>query len=252
MLLMGSSQDDTGKETCDASVTIAMLLMSSSQDDTVEETCHASVTGNDSGLSSLEKLGLYRATSSEMNTPSVYSAAFAMQANSAEHENISCASASDVQPYHRFNAGNDTTRPSFDDVGGCDIERMDYEGDGGDDSEDGDDNGHLVEDDDGNDDACADGNEDCGNEYGNDEVVDIRNVACSEFNFTPEDGATLSYEFDFPDYFSDTGSTLSKDDDAQLRVDESLLDLICRHQLASADDTLASRNNDFRNSTDDQ
>ncbi|KAE8905375.1 hypothetical protein PF005_g19396 [Phytophthora fragariae] len=45
MLLMGSSQDDTGKETCDASVTIAMLLMSSSQDDTVEETCHASVTG---------------------------------------------------------------------------------------------------------------------------------------------------------------------------------------------------------------
>ncbi|KAE9341582.1 hypothetical protein PR003_g9900, partial [Phytophthora rubi] len=157
MLLMGSGQDDTGKETCDASVTIAMLLMSSGQDETVEETCDASVrvkmlhmgssqddtgketcdvsvTGNDSGLPSLEKLGLYRATSSEMNTPSVYSAAFAMQTNSAEHENISYASSSDVQPYHRFNAGNDTTRPSFDDVGGCDIERMDYEGDGGDDS----------------------------------------------------------------------------------------------------------------------
>ncbi|KAE9121283.1 hypothetical protein PF010_g7179 [Phytophthora fragariae] len=127
MLLMGSSQDDTVEETCDASVRAEMLLMSSSPDDTVEETCDASVIGNDSGLSSLEKLGLYRATSSEMDTPSVYSAAFAMQTNSAEHENSSYTSSSDAQSYHRLNAGNDTTCPSFDDVGRCDIERMDFE-----------------------------------------------------------------------------------------------------------------------------
>ncbi|KAE9039357.1 hypothetical protein PR002_g5560 [Phytophthora rubi] len=98
-----------------------------------------------------------------MDTPSVYSAAFAMQTNSAEHENSSYTSSSDAQSYHRFNAGNDTTCPSFDDVGRCDIERMNYEGDGGDDSEDGDDDDHLVEDDDGNVDADAEGYEDCGN-----------------------------------------------------------------------------------------
>ncbi|KAE8990304.1 hypothetical protein PF011_g18418 [Phytophthora fragariae] len=159
-----------------------MLLMGSSQDDTVEETCDASVIGNDSGLPSLEKLGLYRATSSEMDTPSVYSAAFAMQTNSAGHENSSYASSSDVQSYYRFNAGNDTTRPRFDDVGGCVIERMDYEGDGGDDSEEGDDNGHLVEDDDGNDDADADGYEDCGNEYGNVKMTTQNFVCMSRYS----------------------------------------------------------------------
>ncbi|KAE9346549.1 hypothetical protein PR003_g7373 [Phytophthora rubi] len=153
--------------------TIEMLLMGSSQDDTTEETCDASKT-----------IG-------------------------AKHEDSSYASSSNVKSYRQFNAGNDTTCPSFDDAERCDIERIDYEGDGGDDGEDGDDNGHLVEDDDGDDDADAEGYEDCGNEYGNDKVVDIRNVACSEFNFTPEDGATLSFEFDFPDYFSDTGSTMT-------------------------------------------
>ncbi|KAE9340234.1 hypothetical protein PR003_g10604 [Phytophthora rubi] len=63
-----------------------------------------------------------------MDPPSVYSAAFAMHTDYAEHEDSSYVSSSNVKSYHGLYAGNDTTCPCVDDVGWRNIERVDYNG----------------------------------------------------------------------------------------------------------------------------
>ncbi|KAG6944919.1 hypothetical protein JG687_00017583 [Phytophthora cactorum] len=54
---------------------------------------------------------------------------------------------------------------------------------------------------------------------------------CEEFNVTSEEKETMEYEFDFPDYNLDVRSISQPSDDDFEWLDDSLLDLICKHHL---------------------
>jgi hypothetical protein len=160
----------------------------------------------------------------------MYAAAFALHPDYADHADSSYASSRDALPFHGANGGNDATFSSVIDLGGRMVD------DESEDAKDSDEDISLGADDS---DGDPGGYEE---RRGEDTTLDISQEARSDFNLTPGDSATLSYEFDFPDYFSDAGSTGTEDDGADLRVDESLLDSICRHQLDNTADSLTAGN----------
>ncbi|KAG6952963.1 hypothetical protein JG687_00012681, partial [Phytophthora cactorum] len=60
----------------------------------------------------------------------------------------------------------------------------------------------------------------------------VKKQVCEDFNLSIETNEVMNYEFDFPDFNLDVNSSCHGDVDLDFElVDDTLLDLVCQHQL---------------------